>query len=90
MFLKQFRVGHQSRPRVTTLDQIVAENQVLREPSSHRLMKRIDVINAFTDVGAFLKNVLINFRHFARVGINADVATAQSRETRATGRDQPD
>ena len=55
-------------------DQIMAEDGVLREAAGHGSLKRIHIINPFSDKRAFLEKILINVRNRARVRINPDVA----------------
>ncbi len=59
------------------LDQIVAEDCILRKTAGHRLFKGIHVIDSFPDKRSLLENVLIDVRYRARVRVNPHVARKQ-------------
>jgi hypothetical protein len=49
IILEELHVADQGGPRVTTLEEVVAENPVLWKFSAHRLFKGVHVVNALAD-----------------------------------------
>ena len=69
--------------RVETLEEVVAEQRVLRNPPVERRFEGVDVVDALADVAPFVEQVLIDVRHGGRVRVEADVAGEDLRERRA-------
>ena len=78
-------VGAQPRARVEALEQVVAEQRVLRHAVRERRLERVDVVDALADVAALVKEVLIDVGHRGRVRIEADVPGEHLRERRPVG-----
>ncbi len=60
MLLDEVYVGHQSRAGVAALQQVVAQDQVLGEPSAHGPGEGLDVVDALADEGALAEEVLVD------------------------------
>jgi hypothetical protein len=90
--LVELDVGHEGRPGVARLYQVVAEDGVVGEPARDGLFERVDVVDALPDVGALLENVLVDVRDPLRVGVDPDVAGKEAREpgTARPGQADPD
>ena len=71
------------------LDQIMAENRVVRKAPRHRPLERVHVIDPLADEGSLLKNVLIDIRYRLSVGIDAHVARKEAHEPGAPCARQP-
>ena len=69
----QVDVGHQTRPREESFEQVVAEQRVVAHASGQRDVERARVVDAFADVTAFVEQVLIDVRRGGRVRIPAHV-----------------
>ena len=78
-------IGHEPGARVKALEEIVAEQRVLGHAPGERGIERVHVIDAFADVAALVKHVLIEVRHGGRVRIHADVPGEHPREHRPVG-----
>lgn len=70
-FLNDFDVGCKRRACEGALQQIVAEDGVFGDTLVQHSLKRVDVVNAFADIGAFVEQVLIDVGNRERVRIKA-------------------
>ena len=59
----QLDVGDEPGARVEALEQVVAEQRVLRHAAGERGLERIDVVDPLADVAALVKQVLIDVGH---------------------------
>ena len=78
---RKVHVAHQAAAGVDRLEQIVAQNSILRETTGERALESIDVVDAFADERAFVEKILIHIRDRARVGIDPDFAGVQPNES---------
>src|SRR3569623_369885 len=83
MVLDEIDIIHQRRPRITAFQEVVAQNEIFGHAPVHRLTKGVDVVNALADEAAFAEQILVDVRHFARIGIDNHFAREQSRKARA-------
>ena len=67
---------------VEPFEQIVAEQVVLWNPVRERGVEDVHVVDAFPDVAAFVKKILVNVRNRRRVRVEADVAGEHARKRR--------
>jgi hypothetical protein len=74
VIVNQVDVGAETGARIDTLEQIVTEKRILRNAVGERSLEGIDVIDAFSDVTAFVKQILIHVRDGCRVRIDAHVS----------------
>jgi hypothetical protein len=80
--LEEIHVGHQSGAREQTLEEIVAEERVLRGLPLERRLEGVDVVDPFSRVGAFFEEVLIHIGDRGGVGVH----TAAARDDPLVGR----
>jgi hypothetical protein len=71
MLFDEFDIAHQRRARVAAFQQVVAENQMLREAPVDGLAKGVHIVDPLADERAFAEHILVDIRHFARVGVDA-------------------
>ena len=83
-------VGAQRRARERPLEEVVAEQRVVRHAAGERPLERVDVVDALADVAALVEQILVDVGHRGRVRIDADVAREDPREPRAVGADDAD
>ena len=83
-------VGAQRGAGERPLEEIVAEQRVVRHAPGERPLERVDVVDALADVAALVEEILIDVGHRGRVRIDADVAREDPREPRAVGADDAD
>ena len=81
---------HEPGARIEPLEEIVAEQRVLGHAPGERGIERVHVVDAFADVAALVKHVLIEVGHGGRVRIDADVPGEHPREHRPVGADDAD
>ena len=82
MILVQLHVAQQSGPRVTSFQKIVAQNPVLGEALLERALECIDLIDSLADERAFTEHVLVDIGDGACIGVDARLATVESRVPR--------
>ena len=70
-FLDHLDVGGQSGAREYPFQQVVAKDRVLGDLAVQRRLERIDVVDAFADERAFVKQVLIDVADRERIRIEA-------------------
>jgi hypothetical protein len=70
---------------VQALEQIVAEQRILRHPVAERAAEGVHVVDALADVDALAEEVLIRLRDRARVDVDAGLARELAAEERAPG-----
>ena len=90
IFLVDLNIGQQARARVTALDQVMAEDGVVREARGHRALEGIHLVDALADERSLAEYILVHVGNRARVGVDAGIATEQSRIVRARGAGQAD
>ena len=90
MLFDEIDIGHQRRARIAAFQQVVTEDEVFRKTSIDGLAKGVHIVDALADEGAFAEQILIDIRHFARVGIDARIAGEQFGEARLAGTGQAD
>ena len=90
LVLMQFHIGDQRGPGITTLHQVVTQDQILREAPGGGLLERVHIVNALADVRPLGKQILIHVGYLARIGIDPRFAGAELGEPRAIGREQAD
>ncbi len=78
-------IGDEPGARVKALEEVVTEQRVLGHSPGERGIERVHVVNAFADVAALVKHVLIEVRHGRRVRIHTDVPGEHPREHRPVG-----
>src|SRR5207245_8484268 len=81
--LEELDVGDQRGAREETLEEVVAEQGVLRHPPLERALERVDVVDPLAGVRAFAEEVLIHVRHGGGVGIDAGRAGEPAPKERA-------
>ena len=69
VFLVQLHVAQQAGARITTFQQVVAEDAVLGKAPLERLFKGRHIIDSLADERAFLEQVLIDIGDGAGIGI---------------------
>jgi hypothetical protein len=69
--LDDLDVGREARAGKNTLEEIVAEESIVRYAPGERRLEGIDVIDAFTSVGTLAEQVLIDVRDRRRIRIYA-------------------
>ncbi len=85
-----FEVGAERNTRIQPFKQIVAEQCVVGHPAAQRPLECVDVVDAFADVAAFTKKVLIHIRHRSGVRVETDVSRKHERERRRRRADRAD
>ena len=85
LVLMQFHIGDQRGPGITTLHQVVTQDQILREAPGGGLLKGVHIVNALADVRPLGKQILIHVGYLPRVGINACVTGKQPDKPGAAG-----
>src|SRR5690242_13297690 len=83
--LEEDDVAHEPRARVRALEEIVAQDSVLRKPPDYRLLQGIDVVNSLPDERAFFEQVLVDIGNRVRVRIDPRFAGKELSETRPAG-----
>ena len=76
--LKNFNVGRQSHSRKNAFEEVMAQKGVLRHFSRQRRLKGIDVVDAFSGVRAFLKQILVDIGNRRRIWVDATRAGEDS------------
>ena len=69
--LHHLHIGNQAGAGEDALEQIVAEQGVLRNAALQRRLERINIVDALAGVGAFAEQVLIDVGHGGGVGVDA-------------------
>jgi hypothetical protein len=69
--LEKIHIGHQPGACEQALEQVVAEERVLRDRFLERFLEGIDVVNPLSCVGPLLEEVLIHIRDRGRVRVHA-------------------
>ena len=90
IFFVQRRVAQEPRPGVATLDEVVAQDPVLRKAVVQRLLERIDVVDPLADEGSLVEYVLVDVGHGTRIGVYSRIASVQARVPRAIRTRQAD
>jgi len=72
--LDQLHVADESAARVATLDQVVAQDEIVREAPARRRMEGVDVVNALAYELAPAEEIGIDAGDFPRVGVDAHFA----------------
>ena len=90
IFLVHLNIGQQARARVTALDQVMAEDGVVREARGHRALEGIHLVDALADERSLAEYILVYVGNRARVGVDAGIAAEQSRIVRARRAGQAD
>ena len=81
-------VGHQTRPRKDAFQEVVTEKRVLGDPAGERGLEEIDIVDPLSAVRAFAKQVLVNVRDRAGVGIHAARTREDTLEQRSFSADR--
>ena len=81
MLLVQHHVACQSRSAVASLEQVVAQDRVLGKQAA-AVFEGSDVVDALTDEGALVEEVLVEVRDDTRVGIDPWGARGEAAESR--------
>ena len=76
-------IGRQTGAREQALEEIVAEDRVLRDSSLERFFEGIDVVDPFSCVGSLAEEVLIHIGDGRRVRVHASRARDDPLEVRA-------
>ena len=83
ILLDDLDVGDQSGPREDALEQIVAEERVLRNAPRERRLEDVDVVDALAGVGALAEEILVDVGDGERVRIHARRAREDALEERS-------
>ncbi len=83
VFLVQQHIAYQSGARVTTFQQIVAEDAVFGKAILERSLERIDLVDSLADEGAFTEQVLVDVGDGAGIGVDAWLLPVQASVARA-------
>ncbi|EXI71313.1 MAG: hypothetical protein AW07_03756 [Candidatus Accumulibacter sp. SK-11] len=86
----QMHVAQQTCTRVTTFEKIMTEDAILGKAIPERLLEGVDLVDSLADERALTEHVLVNVRYGTGVGVNARLATVQSRVARAVRTRQAD
>ncbi len=81
--LEQHDIARESRPAMDPLEQIVAQDRVLRSPSLEAPCERIHVVDALADVDTRPEQVLVQVRGGVGVDVEAGVTGEDPVEPRA-------
>ena len=81
--LEQFDVGHEAGAREQSLEQIVAQQRVVRNTSRQRLLEGIDVVDPLAGVRSLAEEILVHIRHSRRIRIYPGRPRRESLEHRA-------
>ncbi len=68
-FLDDLDVGGQARAREDPLQEIMAEDGVIRNPAGQRSLENVDIVDSLADIRAFLEEVLVDVRDRERVRV---------------------
>ena len=68
--VEQLDVGHQPRPGEDALEQVVAQERVLRHAVRHRHVEGVEVVDPLAGVAAFTEQVLVHVRDRERVRVD--------------------
>jgi hypothetical protein len=90
LLLDQLDVGHERRPGIPGLEQVVAQDEVLGESPFGRGPEGVDVVDPLADERALPEEVLVNVRHLVRIGIDPAFARDDLREEGASRAPQAD
>src|SRR5665213_4219421 len=82
--LEELDVAQQAGPGIRALEQVMAEDGIVRKISA-RLEERIDVVDALADERALAEEVLIDVGHDAGIGIDPWIAGKEPDEPGAPG-----
>src|SRR5579859_4590789 len=80
-----FDVGDQSHTGVRALNQVMAEQSILREPAIEHAVDRFGFENALAGKNGLSVEVLIDVRHRARVNVETGLTRVDVGETRSRG-----
>src|SRR3981081_1441874 len=80
-----FDVAYQARPCVSTLNEVVTQQSVAREPAIENLLYGINFIDPFSGKDAFPVKILINVRSSASINIEPGFSRINARKSRARG-----
>ena len=80
--LVELDVGDQARAGIAPLQQIVAQDAVLRKPPRERALECVDVVDPFANERALAESILIDVGNRARVGVDAGLSAEKARVTR--------
>ena len=69
--LEELEIGDESRPRKDALEEVMAEQRVLGDPTGQRGGEGVHVIDALAGVGALAEQILVDVRDGGRVRIDA-------------------
>ena len=70
-FVDYLDVGGKAGARENSLEQIMAEQRILRDAVRKRCFEGIDVVDAFAGIGALTEQVLVDVGDGSRVGIHS-------------------
>ena len=79
-------VGAERRARERPLEEVVAEQRVVRHAPGERSLEGVDVVDALADVAALVEEILVDVGDGGRVRVDADVAGKNPREPRCDWR----
>ena len=71
MIFNKVDIGHQRRTGIPAFQQVVTENEILRKASIDDLTECVHVVDALADERPLSKNILVDIRYLARIGIDA-------------------
>ena len=69
--LEQLDVGDQSRAREQALEEVVAQERILRHPSCHGRFERVHVVDPLAGVRALPEKILVDVGYGGRVRVDA-------------------
>ncbi len=71
ILVDEFDVRRESGPREDALEQVVAQQRILRHATRQRRLERVDVVDALADVRSLAAQVLVHVGHGGRVRVDA-------------------
>ena len=81
-FLDHLDVGGQSGARENSLEQIVAQQRVVRNPAVHRGFENVDVVDSLSAERSFAEQILVHIGNRKRVRIDTAGAGENALEDR--------
>ena len=81
--LEQLDVGDEAGAREHSLEEIVAQQRVVRHPPRQRRLERVHVVDAFAGIRPFSPKVLVDVGHRRRIRVDPGRAGREALEQRA-------
>jgi len=79
-------VGGQRDPPVQSLEKVMAEQTVFRNPVLEASLERSDLVDALSDEDTGAQEVLVDVRYGARIDVDRRISAIETGEERLTGR----